>query len=193
MMSARLIPRRIFLGANMNSVQKHHGHSVQSQFHSVRGTARKGDIKYDHKMMKVLGFSNLDVLPETITMDNWSPDPWTVVGVNGANLVTFSHMGLTVTKAQVIGGGVVLTYYMNLNVQTDGWTVVPPNTPPTNGQLRLDFSNAQGGLIWTENLSLEMSCGTNKPEWASNRIAVDIYDLIAGAHLSIPQQNFWPC
>ena len=61
-----------------------------------------------------------------------------------------------------------------------------PNTPPINGQLRLDFSNAQGGLIWTENLSLEMSCGTNKPEWASNRIAVDIYDLIAGTHLSIP-------
>ena len=112
---------------------------------------------------------------------------------NGANLVTFSHIGLTVTEAQIIGAGVVLTYYMNLNVQTDGWTVVAPNTVPTNGQLRLDFSNSQGGLIWSETLSLEMSCGTNKPEWASNRIAVDIYDLIAAVHLSIPQQPFWPC
>ena len=62
--------RPIFLGANMNIAQKHHGHSVQSQFHSVRGTARKGDIKFDHKMMKLLGFSNLDVLPETLTFDN---------------------------------------------------------------------------------------------------------------------------
>ena len=177
----------------MNIAQKHHVHSVQSRFHSVRATARKGDIKFDHKMMKLLGFSNLDMLPETLTFDNWSPDPWTVVGVNGANFVTFSHIGLTVTKAEIIGAGVVLTYYMNLNVQTDGWTVVAPNTTEYDGQLRLDFSNAQGGLIWSEILSIEMSCGTNKPEWASNRIGVDIYDLIAAAHLSMPTQSFWRC
>ena len=87
-MFVRFCNEAYFWGANMNIAQKHgnvaqkhHGLSVQSQFHSVRGTARKGDIKFDHKMMKVLGFSNLDVLPETKTFDDWAHDPWTIVGV----------------------------------------------------------------------------------------------------------------
>jgi hypothetical protein len=192
-----MMAARIFLGANMNSAQKRHGHSVQSQFHSVRHTARKVNWKYDGNIMTLLGFSNPtaggDVLPETLTFDNWSPDPWTVAAADGTKLVTFSHIGLTITKAQVIGGGIVLTYYLNLNVQTNGWTVVAPNTTEYDGQLRLDLSNAQGGLIWSDNFGVEMSCGTNGPQWASSRIGTDIYDLIAGVHLSIPSQSFWPC
>jgi hypothetical protein len=109
------------------------------------------------------------------------------------NKASFSHIGLTITKAQVIGGGIVLTYYLNLNVQTDGWTVTPPNSVEVDGTLRLDLSNAQGGLIWSDNFGVEMSCGTNGPQWASKRIGTDIYDLIAGVHLSIPSQSFWPC
>jgi hypothetical protein len=173
----------------MSSIQSYRIQAVQSRFHSAMAVGRKLDLKFDQQMMKVMGYS-LDVLPESKTFDSWSPDPWTIVGTNGANLVTVSQIGLTVTKAQIIGGGVVLTYYLNMNTQTHGWTVVALSTPPRDAQLRLDFSNAQGGLIWSEYPNVEMSCGTNKPEYASNRIAVDIYDLIAGAHLSMPQQTF---
>jgi hypothetical protein len=177
----------------MDITQKHHVHSVQSRFHSIRKPARKVDWKFDHNIMTLLGFSNLDVLPETLTFDNWSPDPWTVAAADGTKLVTFSHIGLTITKAQVIGGGIVLTFYLNLNVQTDGYTVTPPNSVEIDGMLRLDLSDAQGGLIWSDTFGLEMSCGTNRPQWASSRIGTDIYDLIAGAHLSVPEQDFWPC
>jgi hypothetical protein len=42
--------------------------------------------------MTLLGFSNPtaggDVLPETLTFDNWSPDPWTVAAADGTKLVS---------------------------------------------------------------------------------------------------------
>ena len=170
------------------ATQTAHRGSVQSAVSSSMHTLEKAErLKaLDAQTRKLLG---LPAAAQSITFNNWSPDPWTVVGLNGAKLVTISHINLTVIKPDPPQK---IFYLLSTDVKSEGWTVTPPQQPPMLGPLRLDFSNAQGGIVWSASPTISVQCGTNENQRNNDTIYTDIFSLISSAHLSIPSVTFWP-
>jgi len=128
---------------------------------------------------------------QSITFNNFSPDPWTITGVHtGARLVTISRMSLTVVRPDPPQK---IFYILSIHVKSEGWTGTPPNTPPTVTPLRVDLLNAQGGIAWFVEPRISVQCGTDDNQRGSETIAVDIFNLISRASISMPSVTFWRC
>jgi len=83
-------------------------------------------VELDHHTRRMFRLS-LDAPTQIITFNNFSPDPWTIVGVNGANFATFSGMVVTLTKATTIDGKPTMYFNLAMNIRSDGWTPSVPN------------------------------------------------------------------
>jgi hypothetical protein len=134
-----------------------------------------------------------DAPPQVITFGHFSPDPWTIVGANGANLATFSGMVLTVIKATTLDGQPTIYYVLAMNVMSDGWSPSAPDQVPTELRVRIDFSAASGGLLASFEPFVNLQCGTNNAVLVSDNFGIDVFSLITSAHLSLPGATFWPC
>jgi hypothetical protein len=122
--------------------------TTRSRFDSIMSSAEKIELKADPAWMKILGFSKLDTPPESISFDNWSPDPWTITGSGGGAIMTFSQIGVTVLKAQMSSGEVITRYLFAANIQSDGWQGSRnPGASIIEGEtfVQIGFKNAQGG------------------------------------------------
>jgi|RhiMethySRZTD1v2_1073278.scaffolds.fasta_scaffold07672_7 hypothetical protein len=128
---------------------------------------------------------------QSITFNSWSPDPWTVVGTNGAALVTFSRISLTIVKPDPPAK---VFYVLFTHIKSEGWTTTPPNTAPYASPFRIDIKNAAGGIIWGFDQRIGIACGVDGDLRLSETFYVDVFDQIAGAGLSIPTNvTFWRC
>ena len=159
--------------------------AVSSSMQTLEKAARPA--KLDVQIRTILG---LPRAAQAITFNNFSPDPWTVVGVNGARLVTISGISLTVVKPDPPQK---IFYVLSIHVKSEGWTTTPPNAPPTVGPIRVDFLNAQGGIVWFVEPRISVQCGTNDNQRMSETIPVDIFNLISRASISMPSITFWRC
>lgn len=157
---------------------------------SVRG--EKPPLDLDQHARKIFRL-NLDQPAKVLTFDKWSPDPWTVVGTNGANLATFGGFVLTVIKAFTVDGKPTIFYILAMNMKADGWSPNAPEQLPTLMRVRLDFTNASGGLLESFTPSVDLQCGTDKAVELTNDFVVDVFSAITSAHLSLPQTWFWKC
>ena len=171
-------------------------HTTRSRFDSIMSSAEKIELKADPAWMKILGFSKLDTPPESISFDNWSPDPWTITGSGGGAIMTFSQIGVTVLKAQMSSGEVITRYLFAANIQSDGWQGSRnPGASIIEGEtfVQIGFKNAQGGVIYSDQFKVFSYCGISGQQFIANPIGLDIIDLIKGAHLSMPLQSFDRC
>jgi hypothetical protein len=110
-------------------------------------------------------------------------------------LVTLSAKSVTITKSQVIATGeIVLVYYFQAHVKTEGWSVNQPGTIPSHsGAITIDFRNSQGGTVWGDTIYLNFNCGVDNQQFQSKRIPIDVFDLIQGVHLGPTAQDYWHC
>jgi hypothetical protein len=175
---------------------RHRSHGLQSGFHSnMSEVAAKRDPPLSKEWMQIFGFAETHGLPQTITFNNWVHPSWTVHADDGTVFETISNMSLTITKAQIISTGeIVLTYYFRADMTNNGWSPNAPGTPNSGyGVLRLDLKTSAGGIVWTDDMTFRFACGTSGSQFASKRIPIDIFDAIAGAHISHTVQTYWQC
>lgn len=175
--------------AKYEDTQTMHVPNTESLFSSILHTTEKA-VKFsvlDAQMCATLGIN----AAQSITFNSWSPDPWTVVGTNGARLVTFSRMSLTIIKPDPPQK---VFYVLAMHIKSEGWTSTPPNTPPYASPFRIDIKNSQGGIIWGFDQRIGITCGADYDIRLSETFYVDVFNLIAGAGLSVPSSvTFWRC
>lgn len=179
----------------MSTEERHSFYPATSGFTgTIAGseTLKRSELPRNHEWMQVLGF-DLDFTPQVITFNNWDPAVWNIVGTNGAVLVTISEINVTVTKAQDPSGHIVVVYNFQANVAVQ-WSVNKPgDLPRYSGELRLEFRNNQGGVVWWDTVYLTFDCGTNNLQSYGKRFGLDVFDQISGAHLSANNQTYWKC
>ena len=127
---------------------------------------------------------------QSITFNSWSPDPWQVVGTNGALLCSVSRISMTIIRPDPPQK---VFYILTFHIKSEGWTSTPPNSPPYASLLRIDIKNAQGGIIWSFDQRIGITCGIDNEVRLSETFYVDVFNQIAGAGLSMPNVTFWHC
>ena len=183
-------------------IQRNLLHPVAARFTSLMHVRpERTEIEVRSPIRRIFGLSHED---PTLTIDfsYWVPDPWTIVGLNGAKFATIAGISLTIIKSTAIATGKPTIFYnLSMGVKSDGWHTgtVPgtyPGAPPISIPLylRLDIGDASGGLLTTFWPAPDLKCGTDYTFRDSGEFVDDIFSSIGTAHLTVEDGVlFWQC